>query len=118
MTVTPEIPPEAGREFAPGMWEYPPVVPRQYRRIHPSPTAAARVEAVQLTADNGGNVWEWANCKPFVQDGQCLGLTVFTPAGRARATQGSWVVRIGHEWWVVEDAEFTATYEQVGESES
>jgi hypothetical protein len=55
------------------------------------------VEAVQLTEENLGAVWEWADhTKPRWAGGQCVGLT-FLPYGgrhdRVIAHFGDWVVR-------------------------
>jgi hypothetical protein len=50
--------------------------------------------AVQLTSENGPQVWEWADSKPYYEPDKTIsGLTVFTPAGRVKAEFGDWIIR-------------------------
>ncbi|GAA1395229.1 hypothetical protein ACFQZ4_24070 [Catellatospora coxensis] len=55
--------------------------------------ADALFDAVQLTPENGPQVWEWADSKPFFDpDGTITGLTIYTPFGRVKANFGDWIV--------------------------
>lgn len=52
------------------------------------------IEAVQLTAGNERDVFEWAPGKQFIGPGPDYapdGLTIFTDAGRVHAKAGHWV---------------------------
>lgn len=54
--------------------------------------------AVLLTRQNGADVWEWANSKPYFDlapnGGLTItGLTVFTPEGRVKADFGNWITK-------------------------
>lgn len=56
------------------------------------------VHAALLTRQNGADVWEWANSRPYFDlssNGGLIitGLTVFTPEGRAKANFGDWITR-------------------------
>jgi hypothetical protein len=74
------------------------------------------IEAVQLTADNERDVFEWAPGKQFYEPGGTInGLTIFTPEGRRRAVRGDWVYRdegTDRFWTTCQDA-FDDDYEQV-----
>ena len=79
------------------------------------PTDTPIGEAAQLTPENLWQVFEWAESKPYHSpdpDGPgtvITGLTIFTPAGRAKAEYGDWVVHTrGGAWRVVTSAEFEA----------
>lgn len=76
------------------------MTPTQYVRKSDGST----VEAVQLTPDNGADVWEWVDSKPFyAPDGSITGLSVFTRRGRAKAEFGDWIVRDADCWsvWLI-----------------
>lgn len=79
--------------------------------------AAPEVQAVQLTPENGGAVWEWADSKPYVEPdsiSRISGLTIFTPEGRIKADFGDWVIRdAAGKFYPCKPDTFAATYELV-----
>jgi len=74
------------------------------------------IEARQLTSENGPELWEWANSKPFYDpDGRVSGLTIFTLEGRMKAEFGDWIIRgVKGEFYPCKPDIFAATYEPVG----
>ena len=79
------------------------------------------IDAVQLTPENGAQVWEWADSKPFYGPAPAegplrpvTGLTVFTPTGRVKAEFGDWIYRTpGGDFRVYEDTEFRELFTPV-----
>ncbi len=71
------------------------------------------VEAIQLTAENGPQVFEWADCKPFYEpDGTISGLSIFTREGRMKAEFGDWIINgVAGEFYPCKPEIFEATYE-------
>ena len=71
------------------------------------------IEAVQLTRENGPEVWEWADSKPFYDpDGTISGLSIFTLEGRMKAEFGDWIIRgVKGEFYPCKPDIFEATYE-------
>lgn len=74
------------------------------------------VEAVQLTKDNGAEVFEWTPGKQFYGPGPDYapdGLTVFTPDGRVKANWGDYVYRDQdtERYWVTGPDAFVDSYE-------
>lgn len=76
------------------------------------------IEARQLTRENGRELWEWADSKPYYgADGQVDGLSIFTLEGRMKANFGDWIVKgVKGEFYPVRADIFEATYEPVGET--
>lgn len=74
------------------------------------------VEAIQLTPENGEQVWNWSDSKPFYgPDGQCTGLSIFTLEGRMKADFGDWIIKgIQGEFYPCKPDIFEATYELAG----
>ena len=65
------------------------------------------IDAVQLTPENLNAVFEWADSKPFVENGGVTGLTVFEPTGRNKANWGDWIYRTpGGDFRTRPDGEF------------
>jgi hypothetical protein len=79
------------------------------------------IPAVQLTEDNLWDVFEWADSKPFYgpkhdSDAQhpIMGLTVFEPSGRNKASWGDWIYRTpAGDFRTYPDAEFRERFEPV-----
>lgn len=79
------------------------------------------IDAVQLAPENGGQVWEWADSKPFYsperdRNGQLIltGLAVFTPTGRVKAEFGDWIYQTpGGDFKVYSDGEFRELFAEV-----
>lgn len=73
------------------------------------------IQAMQLTAENGPAVWEWADSKPYYEpDGKISGLSIYTLEGRMKADFGDWIVRgIQGEFYPVKPDIFEATYDEV-----
>jgi hypothetical protein len=52
------------------------------------------VEARRLTRENGRELWEWANSKPWYgSDGRVHGLSIYTPHGRIKADFGDFIIK-------------------------
>jgi hypothetical protein len=81
----------------------------QYRK------RAVVIEARQLTPENGPDLWEWAESKPFYSpDGKVDGLTIYTLEGRMKADFGDWIVKgVRGEFYPVKPDIFEETYEPV-----
>lgn len=80
------------------------------------PEGVGVVEAVQLTAENVGAVWEWADhSKPLWRSGECVGLTFLPYEGRHDRVPclfGHWVVRTrGGAFAAFSPTEFEARFE-------
>ena len=75
------------------------------------------IEARQLTAENGPELWEWADSEPFyAPDGSVDGLTILTLEGRMKADFGDWIIKgVQCEFYPVKPDIFAATYEPVPE---
>lgn len=75
------------------------------------------IQAVQLTHENGADVWEWADSKPhYAPDGTVDGLTVYTLEGRMFAGFGDWIIRgVAGEFYPCKPEIFHQTYEEVSE---
>ena len=72
------------------------------------------IEAMQLTRENGPEVWEWADSKPFYEGGEVTGLSIYTLEGRMKAEFGDWIIKgIQGEFYPCKPDIFEATYEQV-----
>lgn len=73
------------------------------------------VEARLLTRENGPELWEWADSKPWYgPDGQVDGLSIYTLTGRKKADFGDWIVKTaGGDFYPVTDGIFEAAYEPV-----
>lgn len=71
------------------------------------------IEAVQLTEDNGAEVWEWADSKPFYgPDGTVTGLSIYTLEGRMKADFGDWIIKgVQGEFYPCKPDIFELTYE-------
>jgi hypothetical protein len=84
-------------------------MPKRYRK---KPVV---IEAIRLTPDNGKEVWEWADSKPFyAPDGTIDGLSIFTIEGRMKADFGDWIIRgVKGEFYPCKPDIFDATYEPV-----
>lgn len=84
-------------------------VPRSFRK------RPVVIEAMRLTPEDGGEVWEWANSKPtYGPDGQCTGLAIFTLEGRMQADFGDWIIKgVQGEFYPCKPDIFEATYEPV-----
>ena len=83
--------------------------PRRYRK------RPVVIEAMQLTQENVGEVWAWADSKPFYGPGGALsGLSIFTLEGRMKADFGDWIIKgVKGEFYPCKPDIFTATYEPV-----
>jgi hypothetical protein len=77
------------------------------------------IEARQLTKENGPELWEWADSKPFYDpDGTVSGLSIYTLEGRMKAEFGDWVIKgVQGEFYPCKPDIFDATYEPVGVTE-
>jgi hypothetical protein len=71
------------------------------------------IQAVQLTPENVWDVFEWADSKPFIgpatadDKAPIIGLTIFEPIGRNKASFGDWVYRTpAGDFRTYTDAEF------------
>lgn len=73
------------------------------------------VEARQLTAQNGPELWEWADSKPtYGTDKFVDGLAIYTLEGRMRADFGDWIIKgVKGEFYPCKPDIFEATYEPV-----
>jgi len=73
------------------------------------------IEAVQLTVENGRDVWEWANSKPLYDPaGNVCGLRIYTLEGTMRADFGDWVIKgVKGEFYPCKPDIFALTYEAV-----
>jgi hypothetical protein len=69
------------------------------------------VWAVRLAEDNLGNIWEWADSKPFWSGGRVTGLTVWSAQGHIKAEFGDWVIRGPWGFTALPDEDFTELYE-------
>jgi hypothetical protein len=71
------------------------------------------IQAVQLTRENGAEVWEWADSKPFYgPDGTVTGLAIYTLEGRMKADFGDWIIRgVKGEFYPCKPDIFEASYE-------
>lgn len=76
------------------------------------------IEARQLTRENGAELWEWADSKPWYgPDRQVDGLSIYTLTGRKKADFGDWIVRgPGGDFYPVKDGIFEAAYELLPEA--
>lgn len=85
------------------------MAPKQFRK---KPVV---IEAIELTRENGAEVWEWADSKPFyAANGEVDGLSIYTLEGRMKADFGDWIVKgVANEFYPVKPEIFEATYEPV-----
>jgi hypothetical protein len=103
-----------------------PVVIPEFDPVVPDPflyKANGRVVwAVRLTEENLGNVWEWADSKPFWGPGgnggpSCVtGLTIWSIDGNHKAEFGDWVVKFPWGFERLRDGEFWAICEPMEET--
>jgi hypothetical protein len=75
------------------------------------------IEAMQLTPENGAEVWEWSDSKPFYGPrGEVTGLRIYTLEGDMKADFGDWIVRgVKGEFYPCKPDIFEVTYEPVNE---
>lgn len=75
------------------------------------------IEAMQLTPENGAEVWEWADSKPLYDPtGKVVGLRIYTLEGDMKADFGDWIIRgVKGEFYPCRDDIFRATYEAAGD---
>jgi hypothetical protein len=73
------------------------------------------VEAMRFTAENGRQVWEWADSKPMYDgEGRVIGLRIYTLEGDMKANFGDWIIKgVQGEFYPCKPDIFEATYEAV-----